>query len=106
MLPLLATLAGPATPDSDRAARVVVVDDASPQPIDAEDLPDGVELLRREANGGFGAAVNTGLAALAQTPAIEHALVLNSDLEIPTGLSVAHCWHMPRRGSRPWSVAA
>ena len=32
VLPLLATLAGPATPDSDRAARVVVVDDAKPAP--------------------------------------------------------------------------
>lgn len=85
VLPLLAALAGPAVPGTDRAARVVVVDDASPEPLDAEDLPEGVELLHREANGGFGAAVNTGLAALARTPVIEHALVLNSDLDIPEG---------------------
>ena len=85
VLPLLTALAGPAVPESDRAARVVVVDDASPQPLQASALPAEVELVRRESNGGFGAAVNTGLAALARTPAIEQALVLNSDLEIPAG---------------------
>ena len=39
VLPLLTALAGPAVPESDRAARVVVVDDASPQPLQASALP-------------------------------------------------------------------
>ncbi|WP_262425260.1 hypothetical protein [Brachybacterium sp. Z12] len=47
VLPLLTALAGPSVTTADRAARVVVVDDASPQPVDAGDLPAGVELLRR-----------------------------------------------------------
>jgi N-acetylglucosaminyl-diphospho-decaprenol L-rhamnosyltransferase len=56
-------------------ARIVVSDDASPQPFPARD---GVVVVRRERNGGFGSAVNSGL-ALVET---EYALVLNSDLEI------------------------
>ncbi|WP_114853260.1 glycosyltransferase family 2 protein [Brachybacterium sp. YJGR34] len=83
VLPLLEMLCG----DEDGApARVIVVDDASPRPVPAPALPAGVELLRRERNGGFGAAVNTGLAALAGDGEIDLALVLNSDLEIPPGL--------------------
>ncbi|MGO1600642.1 MAG: glycosyltransferase family 2 protein [Brachybacterium sp.] len=100
VLPLLTALAGPSVTTADRAARVVVVDDASPQPVDAGDLPAGVELLRRGANGGFGAAVNTGLAALAQSPVIEQALVLNSDLEIPEGFCRAVLAH-----AAPWQPA-
>ncbi|MDO5662925.1 MAG: glycosyltransferase family 2 protein [Brachybacterium sp.] len=64
---------------------ILVVDDASPVPVTAEDLPEGVELVRRKANGGFGAAVNTGLAEL-RARDCSHALVLNSDLEIPAEL--------------------
>ncbi|MGO1259091.1 MAG: glycosyltransferase family 2 protein, partial [Brachybacterium sp.] len=100
VLPLLTALAGPSVTTADRAARVVVVDDASPQPVDAGDLPAGVELLRRGANGGFGAAVNTGLAALAQSPVIDQALVLNSDLEIPEGFCRAVLAH-----AAPWQPA-
>ena len=100
VLPLLTALAGPAVPESDRAARVVVVDDASPQPLQASALPAGVELVRRESNGGFGAAVNTGLAALSETPVIEQALVLNSDLEIPEGFCRALLAH-----AAPWQPA-
>lgn len=91
--PLLEALVGPDVPASERPARVLVVDDASPEPVDPAELPDGVELLRRATNGGFGAAVNTGLRALAEggpahdgAPPITHALVLNSDLRIPPGL--------------------
>jgi N-acetylglucosaminyl-diphospho-decaprenol L-rhamnosyltransferase len=54
---------------------VIVVDDASPAPF-----PDtaGVIVLRRDKNGGFGAAVNTG-AAVATGDLL---LILNSDLEV------------------------
>lgn len=57
------------------ALEIVVVDDASP-----EAMPelDGVVVARRERNGGFGAAVNSGV-ALATAPL---ALILNSDLDI------------------------
>lgn len=56
-------------------AEIIVVDDCSPMP-----LPDieGVTVIRRERNGGFGAAVNTGAAAATGS----HLLVLNSDLSI------------------------
>jgi N-acetylglucosaminyl-diphospho-decaprenol L-rhamnosyltransferase len=54
---------------------VVLVDDASPEPFPAHP---GVEVVRRDVNGGFGAAVNTG-AAVADG---ELLLVLNSDLEV------------------------
>lgn len=54
---------------------ILVVDDASPLPFPARE---GVVLVRRERNGGFGAAVNSG-AARAAHPLL---LVLNSDLEI------------------------
>lgn len=54
---------------------IIVVDDASPVPF--PDHP-AVRVVRRERNGGFGAAVNTGLAVASYG----WALVLNSDLEI------------------------
>ena len=47
-----------ATPAFDGVSQVIVVDDASPQPIRAAA---GHRLLRRAANGGPGAARNTGL---------------------------------------------
>ena len=56
-------------------ARVVVADDASATPFPETD---GVEVVRREVNGGFGANVNAG-AAVATGDAI---LVLNSDLDV------------------------
>ncbi|KQQ05645.1 MULTISPECIES: glycosyltransferase family 2 protein [unclassified Rathayibacter] len=54
---------------------VIVVDDASPVPFGETE---GVVLVRRERNGGFGTAVNTG-AAEARHPLL---LVLNSDLVV------------------------
>ncbi|MGO2608026.1 MAG: glycosyltransferase family 2 protein [Brachybacterium tyrofermentans] len=93
VLPLLESLRGDEVPVADRPARVIVVDDATPVPVAAHELPAGTELVRRWTNGGFGAAVNTGLAALTEKDPvagagggyIELALVLNSDLEIPRG---------------------
>lgn len=55
--------------------QIIVSDDASPTAYPAQD---GVDVVRRERNGGFGSAVNTG-AALASHPLL---LILNSDLEI------------------------
>lgn len=55
--------------------QVIVSDDSSPQQFPATD---GVVVVRRDANGGFGAAVNTG-AAVATGDLL---LVLNSDLEV------------------------
>ncbi|HRW18777.1 MAG TPA: glycosyltransferase family 2 protein [Dermatophilaceae bacterium] len=52
--------------------QIIVVDDASPTPLGP--VP-GAQVVRRERNGGFGAAVNTG-AALATG---ELLLILNSD---------------------------
>lgn len=96
VLALLEDLLGPGTADADRPARVVVVDDASPVPLDASRLPVGAELVRREVNGGFGAAVNTGLGSLG-TPL---ALVLNSDLRLPPGFARDLLAH-----AAPWEPA-
>ncbi|MGQ4538385.1 glycosyltransferase family 2 protein [Dermabacteraceae bacterium P7074] len=60
---------------------VIVVDDHSPEPFTLPEEMLNVQLVRRRRNGGFGAAVNSGL-ALVETPL---ALVLNSDLELPAG---------------------
>lgn len=101
VLPLLRSLVGETVPAAQRPVRVVLVDDASPVPVPAAELPAGVELVRRPTNGGFGAAVNTGLDALAAgEPAIEHGLVLNSDLQIPPGFCAELLEH-----ARPWMPA-
>lgn len=55
--------------------QVIVVDDCSPTPL--EPIP-GSELVRRAANGGYGSAINSGV-ALARH---ETLLILNSDLEV------------------------
>jgi N-acetylglucosaminyl-diphospho-decaprenol L-rhamnosyltransferase len=55
--------------------QLVVVDDCSPVPFPDTD---GVTVVRRRVNGGFGAAVNSG-AAIAEHPLL---LILNSDLEV------------------------
>ncbi|TLM74488.1 glycosyltransferase family 2 protein [Pseudarthrobacter sp. NamB4] len=61
--------------------QLVVVDDCSPAPFPDTD---GVTVVRRTVNGGFGSAVNSGAAA-AEHPLL---LILNSDLEIgPTFIS-------------------
>ena len=85
VVPLLDGLRGDDHETEGRPGRIIVVDDASPIPVDPAALPDGVKLIRRDINGGFGAAVNTGLRALAESPGITQALVLNSDLQIPAG---------------------
>lgn len=54
---------------------IVVSDDRSPEPFPATD---GVVVERRETNGGFGSAVNTGVRAASG----EYVLVMNSDLTI------------------------
>jgi GT2 family glycosyltransferase len=77
-------------------AEVVIADDASPTPFPAVD---GVKVVRRGTNGGFGANVNSG-AAVATGDAL---LVLNSDLTVaPT--FVADMVSAAR--SRPRSVLA
>lgn len=59
----------------DSGVQVIVADDCSPVPFPALD---GVDVVRRAVNGGFGANVN----AAAQVATGEAMLVLNSDLEI------------------------
>lgn len=56
------------------AVQVIVSDDASPEPFTA----DGCDVVRRDRNGGFGSAVNSGVAVA------EHdlLLVLNSDITV------------------------
>ncbi len=78
---------------SGAAVQVVVVDDASPEPFPGLH---GVRVVRREVNGGFGAAVNTG----AEVADGDLLLVLNSDLEIgPTFVADLLA------GARPWQPA-
>lgn len=93
---LLDDLIGPAVPAEDHPRQILVVDDASPQPLDSAELPDGVDLLTRSENGGFGAAVNSGLRSASQ----EHALVLNSDLRLPAGFVRGLLAH-----AAPWQPA-
>ncbi|CAG7574062.1 N-acetylglucosaminyl-diphospho-decaprenol L-rhamnosyltransferase [Barrientosiimonas humi] len=55
--------------------RVIVVDDASPVPFPSGE---GFEVVRRQTNGGFGSAVNSGLAVVDE----DAVLVLNSDVQV------------------------
>ncbi|WP_237242430.1 glycosyltransferase family 2 protein [Rothia nasimurium] len=55
---------------------IVVSDDASPQPFPEVE---GVTVVRRDTNGGFGSNVNTGVAASTG----DWVLILNSDLTLP-----------------------
>jgi N-acetylglucosaminyl-diphospho-decaprenol L-rhamnosyltransferase len=73
------------------AQQLIVVDDQSPVPFPNVN---GVCVVRRERNGGFGSAVNSGMGVA------EHdlALVLNSDLEISETfvadfLAASRPWH-------------
>ena len=58
-----------------RPSQVIVSDDASPVPF--PETP-GAEVVRRETNGGFGSAVNSGVALARE----ELLLILNSDLTV------------------------
>jgi N-acetylglucosaminyl-diphospho-decaprenol L-rhamnosyltransferase len=73
--PTRALCAALAAQEGATSLQVVVVDDASPEPFPHVDE---VAVVRRDTNGGFGSAVNTGAAL------VEHdlLLVLNSDLEV------------------------
>lgn len=91
---MLRPLIGGSVAPQERPAKVVVVDDCFPGEVDYSVLPEGVTLVRREVNGGFGAAVNTGIEELGS---LDYALVLNSDLRVPEGflsdlLSAAAPW--------------
>lgn len=63
---------------------IIVVDDASPQLYPDDER---VRLIRRECNGGFGAAVNSGVAQ-ARHP---YLLILNSDLSVGATLVADLC---------------
>jgi len=72
---------------------VIVSDDLSPDPF-----PDtaGVTVVRRDMNGGFGAAINSGAAVGRHS----HLLILNSDLEVDRDF-VGHLI----RSAAPWQPA-
>ncbi|MBM7466696.1 glycosyltransferase [Microbacterium esteraromaticum] len=72
---------------------VIVSDDLSPEPFPETA---GVTVVRRDSNGGFGAAVNSGAAAARQS----HLLILNSDLEVERDF-VARLI----RSAEPWQPA-
>ena len=74
---------------------VLVVDDGSTDGTEAEAKAAGVEVVRHSVNQGKGAAIKTGLRALAERPGIEYALVLDGDgqhapEEIPRFLAAAN----------------
>ncbi len=73
--PTLALLGDLRAQHTDRRLEILVVDDASPEPFPGTD---GVTVIRRRRNGGFGSTVNSG-AAQATLPLL---LILNSDLRI------------------------
>ena len=60
---------------TERPLQIIIVDDHHPTPYPDPNLP-GIQVVRRDVNGGFGSTVNTG-AAYAQHPLL---LILNSDL--------------------------
>jgi GT2 family glycosyltransferase len=62
-------------------AFLIVVDDASTDDSVAQLSSSGATVLRRASNGGFAAAVNTGLRHC-RSAGVQHVLIANSDLEI------------------------
>ncbi len=58
-----------------RANRIIVSDDCSPTPFPQIE---GIEVIRRTTNGGFGQAVNSGVEAAQE----DMVLILNSDLDV------------------------
>lgn len=91
--PTLGLIAALQTQRARSDVEIIVVDDASPEPFG--DLDD-VIVVRREENGGFGSAVNSGVERATR----ERVLILNSDLNIsPTFL------HDLIAASEPWMPA-
>lgn len=78
-----------------RPIQIIVADDHSPEPFPDIDIDDCM-VVRREVNGGFGSAVNTG-ASHAVHPLL---LILNSDLTIGESFIEDLC-----TGSEPWMPA-
>jgi N-acetylglucosaminyl-diphospho-decaprenol L-rhamnosyltransferase len=78
-----------------RPLQIIVADDHSPEPFPS-DLDVAYDLIRRETNGGFGAAVNAGVNA-AVHPLL---LILNSDLRIGPGFIDELCG-----AAAPWMPA-
>lgn len=79
--------------DTDVVLQVIISDDSSPIPFPETD---GVEVVRRSTNGGYGAAVNSG----AERAIHPYLLVLNSDIDI-TDDFVSRIL----RGAQPWLPA-
>jgi glycosyltransferase involved in cell wall biosynthesis len=74
---------------------VLVVDDGSTDGTESEARASGVEVLRHTVNQGKGAAIKTGLRALAERAGIAYAMVLDGDgqhspEEIPRFLAAAN----------------
>jgi glycosyltransferase involved in cell wall biosynthesis len=74
---------------------VLVVDDGSTDSTEAHARASGVEVIRHTVNQGKGAAIKTGLRALAERPGIAYALILDGDgqhapEEIPRFLEAAN----------------
>lgn len=87
---LVASIAGQVR---DLRGDVIVVDDCSPTPLGELD---GATVIRRDANGGFGAAVNTGVAEV-RTALVA---ILNSDLVVSDDFLAAYF-----AAARPWLPA-
>ncbi|WDH79445.1 glycosyltransferase family 2 protein [Microbacterium esteraromaticum] len=73
--------------------QIIVSDDLSPVPFPPMR---GVTVVRRENNGGFGAAVNSGVEAAEHS----HLLILNSDLQLDTDFVSRLC-----TAAQPWQPA-
>ena len=77
---------------------VLVVDDGSTDGTESEAKASGVEVIRHSVNQGKGAAIKTGLRALANRPGVEYILILDGDgqhcpEEIPRFLDAANSTH-------------
>jgi glycosyltransferase involved in cell wall biosynthesis len=74
---------------------VLVVDDGSTDATETEARETGVEVIRHTVNQGKGAAIKTGLRALAERAGVEYVLILDGDgqhapEEIPRFLAAAN----------------
>ena len=74
---------------------VLVVDDGSKDATESEARAAGVEVIRHTVNQGKGAAIKTGLRALADRAGVEYVLILDGDgqhlpEEIPRFLEAAN----------------